>query len=101
MPKYKFYLLWHYFILIYFYFSLFQSLPSTILAVNIELAVLPTTFITVAGASITTAILSLLKSKVIPSNISMSAEISLKGDVSKIGEVKEKITAGGSYFLDF
>lgn len=53
-----------------------------------------------AGASITTAILSLLKSKVIPSNISMSAEISLKGDVSKIGGVKEKIIAAKRNKID-
>ncbi len=46
-----------------------------------------------AGVAITTAILSLLKNKVINSHISMSGEITLKGDVIKIGGIKEKAIA--------
>ena len=46
-----------------------------------------------AGIAITTAILSLLKNKVIDSNISMSGEITLKGDILKVGGIKEKSIA--------
>ncbi len=44
-----------------------------------------------AGVSITTAILSLLLNKKVPKDIAMTGEISLKGDVLKIGGLKEKI----------
>lgn len=44
-----------------------------------------------AGVSIATGILSLLLSKEIPSSVAMTGEISLKGDVLKVGGIKEKI----------
>ncbi len=46
-----------------------------------------------AGIAITTAILSLIKSKVVTSNISMTGEITLKGDILKVGGIKEKVMA--------
>ena len=46
-----------------------------------------------AGASIITAILSLIKNKEVPNNISMTGEISLKGDIFKVGGIKEKAIA--------
>lgn len=44
-----------------------------------------------AGVSIVTSLLSLLKNRVIPNNISMSGEISLSGKILKVGGLKEKI----------
>lgn len=46
-----------------------------------------------AGIAITTAILSLLKNKIIDSSISMSGEISLKGDILIVGGIKDKSVA--------
>ena len=46
-----------------------------------------------AGVCITTAILSLIKNKIIDSSISMTGEISLKGEISKVGGIKEKSIA--------
>lgn len=46
-----------------------------------------------AGIAITTAILSLIKNKVIDNNISMTGEITLKGDVLPVGGIKEKSIA--------
>lgn len=46
-----------------------------------------------AGSAIITAILSLIKNKKIPNNISMSGEITLKGDILKVGGIKEKSIA--------
>lgn len=46
-----------------------------------------------AGSSITTILLSLIKNKKLPNNISMSGEISLKGDILKVGGIKEKAIA--------
>ncbi len=46
-----------------------------------------------AGTAITTVILSHLLNIEIPKNISMSGEITLKGDVLPIGGVKEKVIA--------
>lgn len=44
-----------------------------------------------AGAAITTSLLSLLLDKEIPKEISMTGEISLRGDILKVGGLKEKI----------
>lgn len=44
-----------------------------------------------AGVSIVTALLSLLKGKKIPNNISMSGEITLSGKILRVGGLKEKI----------
>ncbi len=46
-----------------------------------------------AGITITTCLLSYLLNKKIPSNISMTGEITLNGDVLKIGGLKEKSLA--------
>lgn len=46
-----------------------------------------------AGITITTAILSELLNKLINSNISMSGEISLKGDILRVGGIKDKLIA--------
>lgn len=46
-----------------------------------------------AGVAITTAILSLIKNKVIDSSISMTGEISLKGDILVVGGIKDKSIA--------
>lgn len=44
-----------------------------------------------AGVSIVTSLLSILKNKIIPSNIAMSGEISLNGKILRVGGLKEKI----------
>ena len=46
-----------------------------------------------AGITIATAILSHLKEKVVPKNISMSGEITLTGNILKVGGLKEKLIA--------
>ena len=46
-----------------------------------------------AGMAITTAILSLLKKKVISDVISMTGEITLKGDILQVGGIKDKAIA--------
>ncbi len=46
-----------------------------------------------AGIAITTSLLSLLLDKEIDNNIAMTGEISLRGDVLKIGGLKEKVIA--------
>ncbi len=46
-----------------------------------------------AGIAITTAILSLLKNKVISEKITYTGEITLKGDILKVGGIKEKSIA--------
>lgn len=46
-----------------------------------------------AGIAITTAILSLLKKKVVSDEISMTGEITLKGDILPVGGIKEKAIA--------
>lgn len=43
------------------------------------------------GIAITTAILSILKNKVIPNDIAMTGELTLNGDVLAVGSIKEKI----------
>ena len=44
-----------------------------------------------AGVGVVTSILSLLKEKVIPKNISMTGEISLSGKIFKVGGIREKL----------
>ncbi|MGM9878000.1 MAG: endopeptidase La [Bacilli bacterium] len=46
-----------------------------------------------AGTAITTAILSLIKNKIVDSSISMTGEITLKGDVLIVGGIKDKAIA--------
>ena len=46
-----------------------------------------------AGITITTAILSLIKNKVIPNDISMTGEITLRGRILPVGGLKEKLIA--------
>ena len=53
-----------------------------------------------AGCAIITSILSLLKNKKIKNNISMTGEISLKGDIFKVGGIKEKAIAAKRNGID-
>ena len=53
-----------------------------------------------AGSAITTAILSLIKNKIISNEISMTGEITLKGDILKVGGVKEKSIAAKRYGIN-
>ena len=53
-----------------------------------------------AGIAIITIILSLIKNKIISNNISMSGEISLKGDILKVGGIKEKAIAAKRNNID-
>ena len=46
-----------------------------------------------AGLAITTTIISELTQKKVPSNISMTGEITLKGDALRVGGIKEKLIA--------
>ena len=43
------------------------------------------------GIAITTAILSILKNKIVSSDIAMPGEVTLNGDVLAVGSIKEKI----------
>ena len=53
-----------------------------------------------AGCAIVSAILSLLKDKELPNNISMTGEVSLKGEVFKVGGIKEKAIAAKRNNID-
>ena len=44
-----------------------------------------------AGVGVVTSILSLLKEKTVPKNISMTGEISLSGKIFKVGGIREKL----------
>jgi len=53
-----------------------------------------------AGLSITTAFISLALNKPVPKNISMTGELSLNGEVCKIGGVQAKVTASKTLGID-
>ena len=53
-----------------------------------------------AGITIVTAILSLLKNKIIPNNVSMTGEITLRGKILPVGGLKEKLIAATSNGID-
>lgn len=53
-----------------------------------------------AGVTIVTAILSLLKNKVISSEVSMTGEITLRGKVLPVGGLKEKLIAASTNGID-
>ena len=44
-----------------------------------------------AGVTIVTSLLSIFLNKEIPSNVAMTGEISLRGDILKVGGIKEKM----------
>ena len=53
-----------------------------------------------AGVTIVTAILSLLKNKIIPNNVSMTGEITLRGKILPVGGLKEKLNAATTNGID-
>lgn len=53
-----------------------------------------------AGVTIVTAILSLLKNKIIPNNVSMTGEITLRGKILPVGCLKEKLIAATTNGID-
>ena len=53
-----------------------------------------------AGVTIVTAILSLLKNKIISNKISMTGEITLRGKVLPVGGLKEKLIAASTNGID-
>ena len=53
-----------------------------------------------AGVTIVTAILSLLKNKIIPNNVSMTGEITLRGKILPVGGLKEKLIAATANGID-
>lgn len=53
-----------------------------------------------AGVTIVTAILSLLKNKIIPNNVSMTGEITLRGKILPVGGLKEKLIAATTKGID-
>ena len=53
-----------------------------------------------AGVTIVTAILSLLKNKIIPNNVSMTGEITLRGKILPVGGLKEKLIAATTDGID-
>lgn len=50
-----------------------------------------------AGVAITTSLISLIKNKKVPKNVAMTGEITLRGDVLKIGGLKEKVIGAYNY----
>lgn len=53
-----------------------------------------------AGVTIVTAIISLLKNKIIPNNVSMTGEITLRGKILPVGGLKEKLIAATTNGID-
>ena len=53
-----------------------------------------------AGVTIVTAILSLLNNKIIPNNVSMTGEITLRGKILPVGGLKEKLIAATTNGID-
>lgn len=53
-----------------------------------------------AGVTIVTAILSLLKNKIISNKVSMTGEITLRGKILPVGGLKEKLIAAGASGID-
>ena len=53
-----------------------------------------------AGVTIVTAILSLLKNKIIPNNVSMTGEITLRAKILPVGGPKEKLIAATTNGID-
>ncbi len=53
-----------------------------------------------AGISLTSAIISYLKNIKVPSNVSFTGEITLLGDVLKVGGLKEKLASITKYGID-
>ena len=53
-----------------------------------------------AGTCITTTLISLFKDKVIPSNVSMTGEITLRGKILPIGGLKEKLISASVNNID-
>ena len=53
-----------------------------------------------AGVTIVTAILSLLKNKIIANNVSMTGEITLRGKILPVGGLKEKLIAATTNGID-
>lgn len=53
-----------------------------------------------AGVTIVTAILSLLKNKIIPNDVSMTGEITLRGKILPVGGLKEKLIAATTNGID-
>ncbi len=53
-----------------------------------------------AGVAITTSILSIILNKIIPQNIAFTGEISLSGEILKVGGIKEKIIGAYNHGID-
>ncbi len=53
-----------------------------------------------AGTAIVSCLISLFKNKVIKSNISMSGEISLRGEILDVGGIKEKVIAAYTHNIN-
>ncbi len=50
-----------------------------------------------AGVAITTALISLLTNKIVPTSIAMTGEMTLRGEVLPVGGIKEKIIGAYNY----